>query len=252
MPLKSHTREAWTQLCLDDSVLCLRHSLSSGIPQEWLICQLAAFHRQWRALCPAPCPSHTPFRLRYHIHHMHHLQDKILSSHQRETESSIQMNNCSRRTARKKQPLMHSHIHMPCFPITRRWLAWWPNSKRQSVHFTNIGSSQLMQRLNSLTIGLISAGSHSREEEYDKGHKKGCWLVRYLNQTVTTHFSASTWSTEKLDRKEPEGYLHITTIESNFPSVPNQKLKRQTINTYLLIWNEKKNTESKVSFSLRL
>ncbi len=93
-----------TQFC----VLLYPPLSSPGIPQEWWTCQLAASRHPLKALCPAPCPSHTPSHLLSHTLLMPRPPDKIQSSHQRATESSIRTTNCSHTHTNTHK---HTHTH---------------------------------------------------------------------------------------------------------------------------------------------
>lgn len=85
--------------------------LSSGIPQEWWIYQLVACPHLLKALFLALCPSHTLSRPLSRIRRMRRLQDKTQSSHQRATESNIQMTNCSQLNPTSISTRIHACIH---------------------------------------------------------------------------------------------------------------------------------------------
>lgn len=97
----------------------LKLFLSSGIPQEWWIYQLVACPHLLKALFLALCPSHTLSRPLSRILRMPRPQDKTQSSHQRATESNIQMTNCSQLNPPNISTRIHAcihtdiHTHMP-------------------------------------------------------------------------------------------------------------------------------------------
>lgn len=100
----------------------------SGIPQEWWIYHLVACPHLLKALFLALCPSHTLFRPLSRILRMPRLQDKTQSSHQRATESSIQMTNCSQLNptyiGTRINACIHTDIHTHaclCCVTSRGW-----------------------------------------------------------------------------------------------------------------------------------
>lgn len=66
-----------------------------GTPQEWWACRPVASLLRSKESYRAPCLSRTPCRLPSHTLLMHLLLDRIRWNHQRATESSTQVTNCS-------------------------------------------------------------------------------------------------------------------------------------------------------------
>lgn len=174
-------------------------SLSSGIPQELWACQLAASHRPLKALCPVPCPSHTPSRPLSRTLLTPRPLGKIQSSHQRVTESSIQTTNCSHtHTNTHIQIHTHAHIHTHaclCCLMTgggrhgkHDHSDRFPRDKLLSDRFTvsdwQVEVPKTTSIHNSLANWLPPASSHSKEEEeYNKEDAE--WIAaRYSNQSA--------------------------------------------------------------------
>lgn len=112
--------------------------LHSGILQVWSTCQLVASHHLLKASYPVLSPSHTLSHLLSHTLLMPPPLDKILSSHQRATESSIQTTNCSH-THSHVCPVLscdwrimaRSYLVTCCYQTglqSVRWTGWGPNN----------------------------------------------------------------------------------------------------------------------------
>lgn len=165
---RSHNSDYSCALMTQPCISLCRHLFSPGILPEWWTCQLVACRHLLKALCPAPCPSHTPSRPLSHTLLTPRPLDKTQSSHQRATESSIRTTNCS-------------HIHINTHTHTHACLCCLDGNRGQSdefpswqvvirqVHRVSDWQFEVPITIDSQLSGnwFPAASSHSKEEEED-------------------------------------------------------------------------------------